>query len=42
MEKARGILKQVIFQVSWLMWTPARRYSYLWQRTCSRPCPSAK
>jgi len=32
-------IKQVLFQLSWLFWTPAKRYSYLWQRTCSRPLP---
>jgi hypothetical protein len=37
MERARGIFKRVLFQVSWATWTPAKRYIYLWQRTCGRP-----
>jgi hypothetical protein len=38
MTKATGIAKQALFQISWLFWTPEKRYSYLWQRTCARPC----
>ena len=36
MERALGIFKQALFQLNWLFWTPAKRYSYLWQRTCGR------
>jgi hypothetical protein len=37
MKKASRIIKKALFQVSWVTWTPAKRYVYLWQRTCSRP-----
>jgi hypothetical protein len=42
MEKAQGIVKHVLFQVNWLLWTPSKRYTYLWQRTCGRPYPGRR
>ncbi len=31
-----NILNRAMFQLKWLLWTPQRRYVYLWNRTCGR------
>lgn len=35
MSKVKSALRQVLFQVNWMTWTPEKRYLYLWQRTSS-------
>ncbi len=36
MEQINRALNRALFQLKWLVWTPERRYVYLWNRTCGK------